>query len=207
MQPVTVSTLFESVGINYAFVVPLAILLLLAVLVVPALMRASGRTEAIGEAAYCYLAMTLGILFMASGGLPAFYAVLSQQLLPVDTYMGLLFLFAVGGCTFLWHDARVLTLDPGSRLVAGTLYLFTWKFVGLLVSLFAGLTLCLQLLTGAPADRALMHLTMFLFGLLVSWFTRLHHSPTLIPFATHKPLVRPATSVAGKKTVKKVVRR
>jgi hypothetical protein len=111
---------------------------------------------------------------MTAGGLPAVYAVVAHQILASNTYLGLLILFIIGGVTYLWHDAIISDIDLVSKSIPGSLFFYTWKFIGLIVTLFAGLSFLLEWLLNAnshPEGWWVVHLVMLLYGLLISWFT------------------------------------
>lgn len=166
--------MFQSVGIFSGFLLPIAILLLFVLLVLPGLARTGAKPESLALATYGYLAESLGIILMTAGGLPAVYAVVAHQILASNTYLGLLILFIIGGVTYLWHDAMISDIDPISKSIPGSLFFYTWKFIGLIVTLFAGLSFLLEWLLNAnshPEGWWVVHLVMLLYGMLVSWFT------------------------------------
>lgn len=217
INPMSLTALFQSVGLSYGPTLPVIILMLFIFLALPAVFRPSVRADSIAFAAYCYLAQMLGILLMTAGGLPALYAVFAAQPLAEITYLGLLLVFAAGGALFLWHDARLRMIDPASRAIPAALFFITWKFMGLLVIVFAGLSFMLRLMLAAERTEGwwVMHLIMILYGLIISWFTlsRPEESPAFTSLPTRPvapviqmpkaPLVpRPAATV--KKPVAKV---
>lgn len=200
--PMSLTSIFQSVGLSYGPLLPLVILALFTLLALPAIFRPSVRAEAIGYAAYCYLAQMLGILLMTAGALPALYAVFAQQPLAEVTYLGLLIVFAAGGGLFLWHDARLRSVDPASRAIPAALFLMTWKFVGLLTTVFAGLSFVLRLMLAAERtpDWWVMHLVMLLYGLVISWFT-LDRNPRAYAPAFTSTATRPAVAKPAPKPV------
>lgn len=191
MMPMSPTMMFQSVGLLGGLFLPLIVLLLFAILVLPGVLHGSGKPHAIGKAAYNYLAASLGIVLMSAGGLPAVYAVFARQPLSTGSYTGLLLVFAVGGLTFLWHDARLEKSDSASKALPASLFFFTWKFIGLLVSLFAGLSFVLRIIartdTGA-SDWWVIHLIMLLYGLLLSWFTINEEKQAIKPLAHAVPM-------------------
>jgi len=147
----------------------------------------------------------LAILLMTSGALPALYAVCAQRPLAEMTYVGLLIVFLIGGGLLLWHDARLRTIDSASKAIPGALFFVTWKFIGLLVILFSGISFVLRLIDAAEkiGDWWVIHLIMLLYGLIISWFTL--HQPaatetTIMPAVSPKP-VAPAIPSAPKKLI------
>lgn len=171
--PVPLSTMFTSVGLSFSYSLPLFVLALLALLSIPATLRPNVRADAVFRALYHELAKTLGVLLLTAGGLPALYAVVAQQPLSALMYVGLLLVFASGGLLFLWHDARIGTLDPASRALPVALFFAAWKLVGLLIVVFTLLSLVLRLLflEERSGDWWSIHAVMLLYGLLLSWFT------------------------------------
>lgn len=133
------------------------------------------RTRAI----YCIIMECIGILLMTAGALPALYAVFSVQPLSQITYVGLMFVFAIGGLLFLRHDAYLQQLNTTARETAETIFFYTWKLMGTLTVVFTGLSLFVHSITAtAQADGWwVAHLTMLLYGLILCWFT-LHRTPT-----------------------------
>jgi len=212
INPMSLTALFQSVGLSYGPTLPLIILVLFIFLALPAVFRPSVRADSIALAAYCYLAQMLGILLMTAGGLPALYAVFAGQPLAEVTYLGLLLVFAAGGALFLWHDMRLNSIDPASRAIPAALFFITWKFMGLLVTVFAGLSFVLRLMLAAERteDWWVMHLIMILYGLILAWFTlsRPEDAPVFTSLPTRTPAAplpmvpRPAVTV--KKPIAKV---
>lgn len=166
--------MISGLGLTPALLVPVIVLLLFVVLVLPGLARPGAKPESIARAAYGYLAQSIGIILMTTGGLPAVYAVIAQQQLTSNMYLGLLLVFVIGGIAYLWHDNLVRSIDDASKAVPAALFFYCWKFIGLLVLLFAGLTYLLDALTiggNAPLDWWVTPFVLFLYGLLLSWFT------------------------------------
>ena len=118
MDALSTTDMFQSVGLFSGSILPVAILLLFVILVLPGLARPGAHPEHLSKAAYCYLAESLGIILMSTGGLPAVYAVFSQEHLSTGTYMGLLLLFSIGGVVFLWHDSMLRSVASSSRAMA-----------------------------------------------------------------------------------------
>lgn len=212
--PMSLTSMFQSVGLSYGPTIPLVVLAVFVLLALPAIFRPSVRAEAIGYAAYCHLAQMMGILLMTAGALPSLYAVFAQQPLAEITYLGLLIVFAAGGGLFLWHDARLRAVDPASKAIPAALFLMTWKFVGLLVTVFAALSFALRLMFAAERmpDWWVMHLVMLLYGLVLSWFTLNRNPSTYAPAftstatstrapAVSKPIIK--KPLAAKKKSKK----
>ncbi|UPA22240.1 hypothetical protein K8942_04280 [Candidatus Peribacteria bacterium] len=199
LTPITVSAMFQSVGIVSGFFLPIAVLFLFAVLVIPGLSRAGTKPETLAMAAYGYLAESLGIILMTAGGLPAVHAVVSHQILTSNTYLGLLLLFIIGGITYLWHDSMLQKVDSISKAIPAALFFYSWKFIGLLVALFASLSFILELLVGASGQTYgwwNVHLVMLLYGLLLCWFTVKPHTPAAVARPT--PVLKPRTVIASK---------
>lgn len=178
MPTATLTSMFETVGLFYGFSLPVIILFVFMLFTLPVVVRPSLRAEAVSQAAYCYLAQMLGILLMTAGALPALYAVFSLQTLSEATYIGLLLVFAIGGLLFLWHDGHLRHIDAASKAIPGAIFFVTWKFIGLLICAFAGLSFVLKLLMleEQPNHWWVPYLLMLLYGLIISWFT-LHRAP------------------------------
>lgn len=203
--PMPLTSIFQSVGLSYGPMLPLAVLTLFTLLALPAVFRPSARAEAIGYAAYCYLAQMLGILLMTAGALPSLYAVFAQQPLAEVTYLGLLLVFGAGGALFLWHDARLRAVDPASKAIPAALFLMTWKFIGLLVTVFTGLSLVLRIMLAAERtpDWWVLHLIMLFYGLVISWFTLDRNPRSYAPAFTSTTTVPPPTKAPAKPKPKK----
>lgn len=199
LTPITVTAMFQSVGIFSGFFLPIIVLFLFAVLVIPGLSRVGTKPELLAMAAYGYLAQSLGIILMTAGGLPAVYAVVSHQILASNTYLGLLLLFIIGGVTYLWHDSMLQKVDSLSKAIPAALFFYSWKFIGLLVALFASLSFTLELLVGAGGQSYgwwNVHLVMLLYGLLLCWFTVKPHVPAAV--SRPAPVMKPRTIIASK---------
>lgn len=201
MDAISLESMLTSVGLTYGLAMPVIVLVVFILLTLPAVFRPSVRAEAICFAAYCCLAQMLGILLMSAGGLPALYAVFAQEPLSEIGYVGLLFLFAVGGVLFLWHDSRLQTIDAASAAIPAFIFFFTWKFIGLLITVFAGLSFMLQIIHTIPRDDNwwVTHLIMLLYGLVITWFALRRPTLSIAPLEQVPP--PPSVPVVAKKPV------
>lgn len=174
----TLTEMFQAVGLSYGWSMPVLLLIGLAVLSL-ATAKDGGTSAERVRAVYCHLMEFIGVLLMTAGALPALYAVFSMQPLSQMTYIGLLLVFAAGGLLFLWNDARLNEIDAAARATADALFLHVWKLMGILVVIFTALSLLLRMLL--EADRAegwwVLHLTMLLYGFILCWFTLHRHAP------------------------------
>jgi hypothetical protein len=188
MYPMSMTALFESVGLFYGVFLPLGVFALFTIFTLPAAFRQTASADAVCFAAYCYLGQMLGVLLMTAGGLPALYAVFAMQPLSEMTYLGLLLVFAIGGLLFLWNDNHLRTIDPAARTVPGSVFFATWKFIGLLVTVFASLSFVLKLMLVVQLDPRwwVPHMIMLLYGLILSWFT-LHRAKAGVRTPSHAP--------------------
>ena len=210
MFPSSLDGVFQNVNLPYGATLPVSIAALLALVALAGIVR-GGNAWDVAYATYCYFAQAIGIVLIATGSVPVLLAVLSGQLLGNDTYVGLLFVFALGGIMFLWHDATLRGIDSSSKAVPGAIFFFTWKLVGLLVTAYALLTLVmtvvLSLSTGAafPIQAMIVQLTMLAFGLGLGWFTQVHgrsHRSITSRVLPGVPLA-PAMAAKSKKPVAK----
>ena len=194
VSPMSLTTLFASVGIPYGTSLPLIVLGLFVLITLPAFVHPGTRIPNIASAAYCYLAQMLGIILMSSGALPALYAVFSMQELSQMTYLGLLIIFGIGGFLFLWQDMQLQSMDGMARAVMGSLFVMTWKFIGLLTVVIGGLSFAMRLMlvTERTDHWWVTHLIMLLYGLILTWFTldrtpaKHHHAPAKRVLIAHK---------------------
>lgn len=201
--PFSPASMFGSLGMTPALFVPVIVLLLFVVMVLPGLSRPGVKPESLARAAYGYLAQSIGIILMTTGGLPAVYAVIAQQALSSNMYLGLLLVFVIGGLTYLWHDNFVRSIDGASKAIPAALFFYSWKFIGLLVMLFAGLTYLLNALANAghePLDWWISPFVLFLYGFLLSWFT--FRRPDLPVMKTPVAIPTMKSQAPAKKTVK-----
>lgn len=197
------TAMFQSVGIESGSMLPVAVLILFVILVLPGLARPGTHPEHLSKAAYCYLAQSLGIVLMSAGGLPAVYAVFSREPLSSGTYLGLLFLFAIGGLLLLWHDGMLRSVDEKSKVIPEALFFYSWKFIGLLVTIFATLSYLLQIVVSAGGQAPgwwVVYVVMLTYGLIISWFTigRTNSASLSHPTFTLVSGIRSATSVKKK---------
>lgn len=174
--PVSLTAMFQEIGLSYGWSMPVLLLIGLAILSV-AVSHDGGKSSQRLRALYCHLMEFIGVLLMTAGALPALYAVFSMQPLSQITYVGLLLVFAAGGLLFLWHDTRLGEIDAAARETADALFLNTWKLMGMLVLVFTGLSLVLHvMLVSERTDSSwIIHLTMLLYALILCWFTLHRH--------------------------------
>ena len=165
--------LVDFVGAFYAFVLPLLVLLVLSIIFIPSMMQTGAKAKNVGEAIYCYVMQATGILLMTIGGLPTIYSVLTGRGFTAVAYVGLLFVFAIGGAVFLWHDNHAQTLDSASKAVPAALYFYLFKILGHLITIVSGLSLVITLVLGGSAETEwwMVPVLMFFYGLLLSWCT------------------------------------
>lgn len=200
-SPVSLSVMFQEVGLSYGWSLPVFLLLGLAVLSLT-VSHDGGKPSDRIRALYCHIMQFISVLLMTAGALPALYAVFSMQPLSQITYVGLMLVFAIGGLLFLWHDARLQEIEKAARETADALFFSTWKLMGVFVVVFTGLSLLLHSMTDVEQQNGwwVIHLTMFLYGLLLCWFT-IHRRPAVV--------VKPTVSrvLFAKKTSKPVSRK
>lgn len=168
-----ISFLFGATGLLYGLAMPVAIALILAVILIPSLQRPGAHVRSVGDAVYCYLMLGVGVLLMTMGALPTVHSVLVGAAYAGETYIALLFIFAVGGALFLWHDNLIRTIDGASKSVPAALYFSLLKIVGRVITLLAALSLSLTIIlrgTDLPGWWV-TPLIMLLYGLLLSWCT------------------------------------
>lgn len=196
--PVSLSTMFQEVGLSYGWSMPVFLLVGLALLTI-AVSHDTGKPSQKLRVLYCHMMEFLGVLLMTAGALPALYAVFSMQPLSQIAYVGLLLVFAAGGLLFLWHDARLQEIEANARETADALFLNVWKLTGVLVVVFTGLSLLLRLMLSTGNNDAwwVMHLTMFLYGLVLCWFTL--HRPAPVRPATRTLFPKKTPAVRAKK--------
>lgn len=170
-MPASFGLLFSATGLAYGLLVPLLIAQMFALFLLPCMMK-GGRPQELAKAVYCYMAQTVGILLMTIGGLSAMISVLGNRELSGGTYVGLLFVFAVGGIAYLYHDNMLATIDAASRSVAEALFHYTWKFIALLIVLFASLSFLLELLLQDQNSEPYWWVTnvvLIFYGVLLAW--------------------------------------
>jgi len=214
MFPSSLDGVFQNINLPYGLSLPVGVCALLAIVALAGIIR-GGNAWDVAYATYCYFAQAVGIILIATGSIPVLLAVLSGQLLENDAYIGLLFVFALGGILFLWHDAKLRHVDAAAKTVPGALFFFTWKLIGLLVTSYALLTLVLVTVlyagdTGAtfPANHVFVLLTMLAFGLGLGWFTQVGR--THRPAFGARPMlpITPSMALKAKKpTVKKTAKK
>ena len=153
----------------------LFLLLIFSLIFATSLTRDTAKPHAVGEAVYCYLVQSVGIVLMSIGAVPTLYSVLAKTPLQSLTSAALLFVFAIGGLIFLWHDYLANKLPSPSRAVPEAIYLSMWKFIGFTLLVFALLSLILNLLllrTAAPASSLALHGILALYGFVLWWSTQ-----------------------------------
>lgn len=200
MNSMSLLGLLQSQVLFYGVLLPVASLVLFFLLCVPAFLRSPARPMDIALAAFHCLAQSVGIVFMIAGSLPALQVVISNQALNATSYMGLLVVFAVGGILFLWNDVQLKHMSVASKEIPETLYFYAWKFIGLVIVLFSGISIALTLLFSPAAFQNgswMTHVILFFYGLLISFFTltRPHiTAPTparIVPSASAKKKAAP----------------
>lgn len=170
--PVSLSVMFQEVGLSYGWSMPVLLLVGIGILTI-AVSHDGGKPSERLRALYCHLIEFIGVLLMTAGALPALYAVFSKQPLTQITYVGLMMVFAVGGLLFLWHDARRHEVPVAARETADAIFLNLWKLTGMLVIIFTVLSFLLKtmLIMDKTNGWWIIHLTMLLYGLVLCWFT------------------------------------
>lgn len=172
MDASPLASLVSSTGLFYVLFLPLMAIQLFALLAIPGMLKPGVRASEVGKALLAFSAQTVGILLMTVGGLPTAYTVLASQPLSSGTYTALLFIFAIGGLTYLWHDAALRHIDPAAKSVPQMIFGCAWKFVGLLIVLCSLLSLLLRLALEAGSLSPgwwIMHLTFIVYGLILTY--------------------------------------
>lgn len=174
-MPITdLTAIFSIRGLFYGLILPILIVELLALVLIPSLLRTGAKPKATMEALYCYLMLGVGVLLMTIGALPTVYSVLAGITYTSETYIALLLVFASGGAVFLWHDNHVRTIDSASQAVPAALYFYLFKIIGRLLTLLAAISLSLNIILGETTLPGwwITPLVILLYGLLLSWCTR-----------------------------------
>jgi hypothetical protein len=179
----TFTALFGQTGLILGVILPLTVAQLLTLALVPSLLvlRSSQDARGVLTAVYCYCCMGLGVALMTLSGIPAGYAVLSGKIFTSVTYFALLIVFTLGGVLFLWHEQYAHRIAPAIRAIPQAVFFFTIKILGLLVSIFAGLSILLTLLlAAAPLAGAwwAMPAVFLVYGLFLCFCTRLGKPPS-----------------------------
>lgn len=191
--------LFGSMTMFYGFLLPVIIAQLIALVLLPTFLK-GGRVRDGGRATFCVLAEGTGIILMALGGLPTLASVLAKLALPAMTYASLLFTFVIGGLVFLRHDHLLHDIDPASRAVPQAIAFYTWKTVGLLLSVLGFLYLLVYVLLtqgDTSGNWWAVPTTLFLFGVLLTWATS--HDGVHPPFQQAPVQKKVAVKKAGKR--------
>jgi hypothetical protein len=198
--------LFSSSGILLALTLPVVILQLVALLMLPGLLRPGMNPMDVGRATYAYLAQSFGVLLLSAGGLPIAYALLASVPLTGEMWTGLLLIFAIGGILFLSHDAHAAVIDSASRAVPAAIFFFSWKLIGLIITLLTATSFVVRLIMsngGGDPQWWVMHIVVLLYGVILSWFTHMPTEVRLFSFRSHSLHHKPAHAAAAKPAVAK----
>ncbi len=166
-------TVFEMVGTFYSVIVPIALLLIVTLLFIASMLQPGAKPKQVGEAIYCYLMESVGISLMTLGALPTIVSVLNGHGYSSIAYLGLLFVFAIGGIVFLWHDHHEQMIDAASKAIPEAIYFSVFKILGHFIALFAGLSLLLTIIFGAASGDEwwILPTVLLCYGLLLCWCT------------------------------------
>jgi hypothetical protein len=173
------SALFSTVGLAYGLMLPVVLMQLLAILFIASLLRPGSSTRSVARATYCYLMMGVGILLMTTAALPTTASVLAGASYSPATYVALLVLFGAGGLVYLWHEQWAHTIDGASSAVPSLIFFYVFKIAGILATLLAALSVILTLILGGGSDSGwwVLPLSIFFYGLILSWCTRAERAP------------------------------
>ena len=172
------ATVFGSVGVVYGRLVAIVLSMLFSFFLIASLVSSNANPSRVAQAIFCFVMMGIGILLMTVAALPTVTSVLAGTSYASATYVGLLIVFATGGCIFLWHDHWVHSLDSGSRLVPSLIFIYTVKVIGSLTGLLAGLSIVLTIiLGGAEEGWWIMPVTLLLYGFVLYMSTRDEKAP------------------------------
>jgi hypothetical protein len=209
-MPDSFGLLLSSTGLFYGLLIPLMLAQMIAVFVLVASSKSGARPSEVAKAVYCYLAETAGILLMSIGGITAMASVLSSRPLSSATYMGLLFVFAVGGITYLYHDGILHRVEASARSIPDAIFLYSWKFIALLVTLFAALSFILQLLLREGEMEPywwVIHLVLVFYGVVLAWCVAHPLKDDRPQTFRSAPVARPAMSMAASAPKKAVTKK
>lgn len=211
MFPSSLDGVFQNINLPYGMMLPVGVCAMLSLVALAGIMR-GGNAWDVAYATYCYFAQAVGIILIATGSVPVLLAVISNQLLENDVYVGLLFVFALGGILFLWHDAKLRHIDSASKAVPGALFFFTWKLIGLMITSYSLLTFVVMTFMYAtqegaqfPTQNAYVLGTMLVFGLGLSWFTQVNGSARTI--TTRAIPFVPSMALKAKKPIAKAAKK
>lgn len=158
---------------------PLAVMLTIAIALIPCLLSPGVRIGSAIKALYCVVLQTVGVAMMSAGALPAVYGVLEKfatgaERFSAEMYLALLILFSIGGVVFLWHEQMAERIDDASRRVPALLFWYTFKTIGNLLILAGLLSLLFTMLLTQPLVSTwwMTPVVTVLYGLLLSWCTK-----------------------------------
>ncbi len=194
---------FDPSSVLTGAVLPLSVAALILLLFIPSMLSTGAKAAGVGKAIYCYGMQGFGIFLMSAGGLPAIFGVTQKLFVgtesyTTETYLALLMLFATGGLLFLWHEQAAEKIDTASSAVPAVLFWYTFKAVGLVISVFAALStlLTMLLLRPLPPEWWVQPVVLFVYGLLLSWCTR---SPAEEPRGFQSAIIAPLRPSVTKK--------
>jgi hypothetical protein len=167
---------------GYASLFAIILILLFVLFLIPSLLPTGVRPEATVKALLCVVMQGVGVGLMSISGLPALIAVFSGIVLPHQSYLALLLIFAIGGLLFLWYESKLVSLDATSKALPVLLFFVTLKFVGMSTLFLSALILVTTLLTTPAPSIALWvsQIVFILYGLFLLWSVRefpAHKSP------------------------------
>ena len=170
----------ESLSLLFTFLLlPLAVMITLAVGLIPCMLSSGVRAGSAIKALYCYVLQTVGVAMMTAGALPAVYGVLEKfgngaERFSAEMYLTLLILFSMGGIVFLWHEQAAERIEDASRRVPALLFWYTFKTIGAVLILVSVLSIVFTMLLTQPLAGSwwITPVVTLLYGLLLSWCTK-----------------------------------
>lgn len=155
--------------------VPVAIIATFAIILIPSLLVQGAKPELAARAISCCVLKSLAIVLIFFSGLQLVLSVLSGNFMVDKTIITSLTILVVLGIIMLIHQVKVLQkIDEASSIVPQVIFLYSYELIGVLLSLFATLTLVVSSILEGGAFAWRIPATVLIIGLIISIASSLH---------------------------------
>jgi uncharacterized membrane protein len=138
---------FELSETSSLFAIPVIMMLVFGILMIASFVGSPGANlEHVGRAILCYLMKSFGLALMVLSFGPVLLNVLTGGVITMQALIAPILVFTIGAWCMVQFNITAQTIEPSARAIPHAIFLFTFEFIGIIVSIVSGLSLITSIL-------------------------------------------------------------